>query len=85
MTGSIKKQQAKIKKQMRDDIASTQSLADQLAGKQPIGSKKLQQKADTKTKAQPEKVDTKKLKKFTDLMEEKYKASLINVEIKRDI
>jgi len=85
MTGSIQKQQAKIKKQMRDDIAGTQSLADQLTGKQPVGTNKLQQKADGKTKSQPEKVDTKKLRRFTDLMEDKYKLSLLNVEIKRDI
>lgn len=68
---------------MRADIKGTQSVADQLTGKQPIGSKKLQQtKSDKAKTAKPE---DKNLRKFTDLMEERYKNSSIEVEIKREI
>lgn len=81
MTGSIRKNQEKIKKQMRDDIVGTQSVANQLTGKEPIGSKKLQ-KVEPK-KAEPAKVDTKKLEKFIDFMEDSYRTSTSKVEIKR--
>lgn len=83
MTGSIKKQQQKIKQQMRADIEGTQSIADQLTGKQPIGSKKLQ-KVEAKPTA-PAKVDTKKLEKFIDFMEDAYKGGTSKVEIQRKI
>lgn len=84
--GSIRKQQEKIKEQMRADIVGTQSVADQLTGKQAIGSKKLQAKnTEAKKPATPEKVDTKKLEKFFDLMEDSYKTSTNKVEITRKI
>lgn len=83
MAGSIQKQQDKIKEQMRADIKGTQSVADQLTGRSSIGTKKLQDVKKTKTKvAQP---DDKNLKKFIDFMEGKYKTSLIDVEIKKEI
>lgn len=84
MTGSIRKQQEKIKQQMRDDIQGTQSVANQLTGKEPIGTKKLQ-KTDAKTKTPAPKVDIKKLEKFIDFMEDSYKGTLTKVDIKRKI
>ena len=68
---------------MRDDILGTQSVANQLTGKEPIGSKKLQ-KTETK-KPEPAKVDTRKLEKFLDFMEDSYKSGTSKVEIKRKI
>ncbi|AFZ22370.1 hypothetical protein [Allocoleopsis franciscana] len=85
-SGSIRAQQNKIKQQMRADIEGTQSIADQLTGKQPIGSKRLQTANTTKKKpTTPEKVDTKKLEKFIDFMEESYKTTTNKVEITRKI
>jgi hypothetical protein len=85
--GSIRKQKEKIKEQMRADIIGTQSVADQLTGKQAIGGKKLQAKntSTDKKKAIPEKIDAKKLEKFFDLMENYYKSSNNKVEITRKI
>lgn len=82
--GSIQRQQLKIKQQMREDIMGTQNVADQLTGKQPIGSKKLQ-KTDAKKTQPVAKVDTKKLEKFLDFMEDSYKGGTSKVEIKRKI
>lgn len=83
MTGSIKKQQAKIKRQMRDDILGTQSVANQLTGKERVGTAKLN-KTETK-KPEPAKVDTRKLEKFIDFMEDSYRSGTSKVEIKRKI
>lgn len=80
---SIQKQQAKIKKQMRDDILGTQSVANQLTGKERIGTAKLN-KTETK-KAEPTKVDIRKLEKFIDFMEESYESGTSKVEIKRKV
>lgn len=87
MTGSIQKQQQKIKKQMRDDILGTQSLANQLSGSETIGTAKLNKTDKTKAKTtQPTQVvDGKKLDKFLDFMQKNYKDSLVNVELKRRI
>lgn len=81
--GSIQKQQDKIKQQMRADIKGTQNVADQLTGITPIGTAKLQNVK--KTKVKPPQPDDKKLKKFIGFMEGKYKASSIEVEIKKEI
>lgn len=87
MTGSIRQQQLKIKQQMRADIEQTQSLANQLTGKEDIGTAKLRnaKKLDAKTPTKPIAADTKKIEKFLDFMETNYKESLIKVELKRKI
>lgn len=87
MTGSIRKQQEKIKNQMRDDIKGTQSVANQLTGKEEIGTKKLRdsKKTDAKTTQPTATVDKRKLEKFLNFMESNYKESLLKVELKRKV
>ena len=83
--GSIRKQQQKIKDQMRDDIQGTQSLANQLTGKEEVGTKKLREGKKSAETAKPATVDTKKLGKFLDFMEGEYRGGLSKIEIKRKI